>query len=196
MNPFEIDFGALFTACRKALLGAPDWNNTLDTSAQGLRLSYAALALSIPAYYICALAITTERAQISGQAKTLIPPLPFALAALVYLLSFSASVYIICAAVNKRAQFRPWVILRHWSAFFCVLFAASLYGLYLLGLMPFMAANFAALILYLATLAIDIRLAQRAGELELTPAIFTACIIFAMGLSVLLIGVVQIGGAL
>ena len=195
MNLLEIDFGALFTACRKALLGAADWNNNIDIGAKGLKLSYAALALSIPAYYICALAIASERANLSGQARTLVPPLPFSFAALVYLLSFSASVYIICAAVNKRAQFRPWVILRHWSIFFCVLFAASLYGLYLLGVMPFVLANLTALGLYLATLAVDIRLAQRIGELELTPAIFTACIIFAMGLSVLLIGVVQIGRA-
>ena len=196
MNPFEIDFGALFTACRKALLGAGDWNRDIDISAKGFRLSYIAIFLSIPAYYICAIAIATQRAQISGQSKTLIAPIPFACAALIYLLSFSASIYIICAAVNKRAQFYPWVTLRHWSAFFCVLFAASLYGLYLLGVMPFMAANFAALIVYLAVLLIDIRLAQRIGELDITPAIFTACIVFAMGLSVLLIGVVQIGGAI
>ena len=190
----EIDFGALFTACRKALLGGADWKDNIDTGAKGLCLSYAALAFSIPAYYICALAIASERANLSGQTKALVPPLPFSLAAFIYLLSFSASVYIICAAVNKRAQFRPWVILRHWSMFFFVLFAASLYGLYLLGVLPFMAVNIVALGVYLATLAVDIRLAQRIGELELTPAIFTACIIFAMGLSVLLIGVVQIGG--
>jgi len=91
-----------------------NWKDNIDTGAKGLCLSYAALAFSIPAYYICALAIASERANLSGQTKALVPPLPFSLAAFIYLL---------------------------------------------------------------------------------TPAIFTACIIFAMGLSVLLIGVVQIGGA-
>lgn len=188
-----MNLAALLTGCRKALSGAPDWAEGLDLSPHGLWQSFIALALSVPAYYVCSLAIATERAKIAGGPASVVPPLPFAIAALIYLLSFSASTYIICAAFKKPECFKPWVILRHWSIFFITLLAATFYGLYLLGIMPFMIANIAALGLYLATLAVDIHLAQRIGRFDITPAIFTACIIFAMGLSVLLISVVQLG---
>lgn len=191
-----MNLAALLTACRKALLGARDWHEDIDVSQKGFLESYWAIGLSIPAYYLCALAITAERARVAEVDKTPLPIALFAIAAFLYSLAFSASAYVICRAFKKEPQFKPWVILRHWSIFFCVLLAASLYGLFLLGVLPFAIANYAALGIYLATLGIDIRLAQRLGQFDLTAAIFTACLIFAMGLSVLLIGVVQIGGSL
>ena len=190
-----MNLSALLTACRGALWGRNDWAGGVDISAKGLRESFLAIALSIPAYYICALAISAERASLSGQEKQLIPAALFALLTMIYSLTFSASAYIICAAFNKRDTLAPWVIVRHWALFFCVLLAAIFYGLSLLGALPFVIANYLALGIYLATLAIDIRLAQKIAGFELTAAIFTACIIFAMGLSVLLIGVVQLGNA-
>lgn len=190
-----MNLAALLTACRKALLGHTDWASEIDLSARGFWQSYIALALSVPAFYICAISIARQRAVLFETTPSLVPPLPFAFVAFIYLLTFSASAYIICAAFKIQDRFQVWVILRHWSVFFIVLLAATLYGLNLLGIMPFMAANYAALVLYLSVLIIDIRLAQKIGGFDFTPAIFTACIIFAMGLSVLLIGVVQIGGA-
>ena len=195
MNPFQIDLGALLIACRKALLGRADWVEGVDLSRRGFWQSFAALGLCVPALYVCAIAIARQRARIFDMPESLVSPLIFAVVALIYLLTFSATAYIICAAFSKQNRFRPWVILRHWSVFFIVLLTASLYGLNILGVLPFEIANFAALGLYLSVLAVDIRLAHIIGGFDITPAIFTACIIFGMGLSVLLIGVAQIGAA-
>ena len=182
------------TACRKALLGAPDWHEGIDVSQKGFLESYHAVGLSIPAYYLCALAITTQRAATTDVERTVLPVALFAIIALIYSLTFSACVYIICRLFNKDSYFEPWVIARHWSIFFCVLLAASLYGLFLLGLLPFAVANYAALSIYLLTLGVDIRLAQKLGKFDIGGSIFTACIIFAIGLSVLLLGIVKTGG--
>ena len=189
-----MNLAALLTACCKALSGAADWHEDINISQKGFLESYLAIALSIPAYYICALAITTQRALIDGTERSAPPLVLFATVALIYSLAFSVSAYFICRFFNKKTQFAPWVIARHWSFFFCVLLTATLYGFFLLGMLPFGAANYAALGIYLATLMIDIRLANKLGSLDIGTSIFAACIIFAAGLSILLFGVTKIGG--
>ena len=191
-----MNLAVLLTACRKALFGAADWHVDIDMSQKGFLESYRAIGLSIPAYYLCALAITTQRAAAAGIERPALPIALFAIIAFIYSLTFSASVYIICRLFNKDPHFKPWVIARHWSIFFCVLLAASLYGLFLLGVLPFAVANYAALCIYLLTLGIDIRLAQKLGEFDIGASIFIVCIIFAIGLSVLLLGIMQVGSRL
>ena len=191
-----MNLAALLTACRKALLGAADWQDDINISRKGFFESYRAIGLSIPAYYLCALAITTQRAAAADSERTVLPIVLFAILVFIYSLTFSASVYFICRLFSKEAHFKPWVIIRHWSIFFCVLLAASLYGLFLLGLLPFAVANYAALCIYLLTLGIDIRLAQQLGEFDMGASIFIACINFAIGLAALLLGLMQIGGRL
>ncbi len=189
-----MNLAALLTACCKALSGAADWHEDINVSQKGFLESYLAIGLSIPAYYICALALTAQRTIIDGAERPVPPPVLFAAVALIYSLAFSISVYFICRFFNKEAQYTPWVIARHWSIFFCVLLTATLYGLFLIGILPFAIANYAALGIYLATLMIDIRLAYKLGSFDIGTSIFAACIIFIAGLSVLLFGVTQIGG--
>lgn len=189
-----MNLAALLSACRKALLGANDWQDGIDMSQKGFLESYGAIGLSIPAYYLCALAITTQRAAAADIERAALPAALFAIIAFLYSLTFSAGVYMVCRAFNKETRFKPWVIVRHWSIFFCVLLAASLYGLFQIGVLPFPIANYAALGIYLLTLGIDIRLAQKLGEFDIGASIFIACFIFAAGLSVLLLGIIQIGG--
>lgn len=190
-----MNLAALLTACRKALSGAANWHDEIDISQKGFLESYQAIGLSIPAYYLCALAINTQRAAVNGTDRPALSITVFAIITVIYSLAFSASIYVICRLFNKDTNFKPWVIARHWSIFFCVLLAASLYGLFLLGVLPFAIANYAALGIYLATLWIDIRLAQKRGGFDITASIFIACINFAMALIVLLIGVLQFGGS-
>lgn len=173
-----------------------NWQEKFDLTRRGLWQSYLIVLLTIPAYYMCALAIASERAQIDGTPPALISPAIFSVAALLYSLTFSASIYLITLCFNKPAHFRPWAIVRHWSVFFCVGLAASVYGLSLISPLPILFADILALSLYLATLAIDIRLAYKLGEFDFAASIFTGCIIFAMGLSVLLMSVVQIGASI
>ncbi len=190
-----MNFAAYLTGCWRVLLSA-DGTQGFNLSRTGLLQSFTALALTVPGYYLCGLAIVTEHAKQTGEPAQIIPSLVFAVIALLYSLTFSATIYIITRAFDKAERFAPWVIIRHWAVFFCVMGAAIFYGLYLLGIVPFIASSLVALVLYLATLAVDIRLAGKIGGFDFTAAVFTACIIFAMGLSVLLIGVVQVGAAL
>ncbi len=197
-----MNFAAYLSGCLRVLLGADglgadglsaDGPQGFKLSRAGLLQSFFALVLTLPGYYLCGLAIAAQHAKQTGEAAQIIPPLNFGFAAMIYSLTFSATIYIITRALGKAERFAPWVIIRHWAVFFCVMGAAILYGLYLLGIVPFVLSSAVAFVLYLATLAIDIRLAGKIGGFDFTASVFTACIIFAMGLSVLLIAVVQLG---
>ena len=71
------------------------------------------------------------------------------------------------------------------------LLAAALLGLFLAGVLPFVIAINIVLGVYLITLAIDIRLAQRIAGFEWGAAVLTGCIITAMGFTVLLMSIAQ-----
>jgi hypothetical protein len=182
---------AYFRGCWGALVGGADWQAYIKPGPNALFESYIALLLTIPAYYICALAVAAQRAALSGQAAQGFPLPAFVLGALLYGLVFSGGVYLITQITRPKA-FAPWVILRHWSLFFCALLAACVFGLFLIGVLPFGLANLIGFAAYFATLLIDIMLAKRIGQLGWTGAVMTGCLIKAMELSVLLIGVVQI----
>ncbi len=190
-----MNFAAYLSGCLRILLTA-DGAQNFKLSRAGLIQSFLALVLTVPGYYLCGLAIAAQQSKLTGEAAQIIPPLNFAFAAMIYSLTFSATIYIITRALGKAERFAPWVIIRHWAVFFCVMAAAILYGLYLLGIAPFVLSSAVAFALYLATLAVDIRLASKIGGLDFTASVFTACIVFAMGLSVLLIAVVQLGASL
>jgi len=189
---------AYFRGCWRALVGEADWPSFMQLGRRGVYESYTALLLAIPAYYICALAVTAQRANLSGEAAQSLPLAAFAFGAGLYGLVFSGGVYLITSLTRPEA-FAPWVILRHWSLFFCALFAACSFGLFQLGIVPFAAANLAGFAAYILTLMIDIILARRIGGFGWTGAVMTGCLIKALELSVLLIGIVQIsrfGGSL
>jgi len=115
----------------------------------------------------------------------------FAAIVIVYMLTFSACAYILSMIFDRQDRFRPWVIIRHWSVFFGVLFAALFFGLYLMGLIPFAVALGVAFLVFIGSLAVDIRLAQKIVGFDWMGAIYTGCIIAAMGISVIGTGVIQ-----
>lgn len=173
-----------------ALKGEDRWPDFFDLSDFGFRESFFALVLSAPCYFICALAIQTERARVLEQVPAY-PNIVFFLVLAVYSLIFVACAYIISVVFEKMERFKPWVIVRHWAIFFASFLAAMFYGLAYLGVLPFQIANFLALLIYLGTLVIDIRLAARIPGFTWGPAIFTGCIITGMSLTALIIGVAQ-----
>ena len=93
---------------------------------------------------------------------------------------------------DTQDRFRPWVITRHWTVFWLALIIAGLFGLYLLGLLPFSLVNYAALAGFLGILLIDIRLGQIIVPFKIGKSILIACVINAMGLIVILLGFEQI----
>jgi hypothetical protein len=187
VNPIAALIGAI-----KALAGRRDWTDHFDLSRQGLQQSFIALLLTIPAFYLIAHAVQLERARILEEALGAIPLVPFAIILLLYLLCFSAVAYIFAMIFDKQDRFRPWVITRHWSVFWLVLIVAAIFGLNLIGIVPFSAANFLALAGFLCILLIDIRLAQTIVPFPIGAAILVGCTINAMGLVVVLLGFQQV----
>jgi len=121
-----------------------------------------------------------------------VPLAPFAIILLLYLLTFSAVAYIFAMIFDKQDRFRPWVVSRHWSIFWLVLLVAGLFGLYLIGVIPFAIVNYIALAAFLGILLIDIRLAQAVIPFPIGAAILIGCTINAMGLVVILLGFEQV----
>lgn len=79
--------------------------------------------------------------------------------------------------------------------FWLVLIVAGIFGLNLIGVMPFAIANYIALAAFLCILLIDIRLAQTIIPFPMGAAILIGCTINAMGLVVVLLGFEQVVGA-
>ena len=182
----------LLTGCVKALGRNPEWERYFDFSKRALQQSFIAVALSLPFYYVCAAAVQNQRATISGaETATSLPAAAFIIILGLYALTFVMSAYIIAMVFDKLATFRAWVIVRHWSIFFAAKMAAIVMGLNLAGLLPFPWAIYPVMGIYLLTLAIDIRLAARIAGFEWGAAVLTGCLITAMGLTILLIGVAQ-----
>ncbi len=187
MNPIASLYGGV-----KALLGREDWPDHFDLSRKGLRPSFLALLLTLPAIYLIAYGVQVERAVRFGEALAVIPLAPFAIILGLYLLTFSACAYVFAMLFNVQDRFRPWVITRHWCVFWLALIVAALFGLYLIGVLPFGLVNYAALTAFLGLLLIDIRLGQIVIPFKMGPAILIACFINAMGLIVILMGFEQI----
>lgn len=187
MYPLPALIGSL-----KALSGRADWTDHFNLSRKGLQGSFVALLLTLPALYFIAHAVQIERSQRFGEAISTIPLWPFVIILTLYLLTFAACAYIFAMLFDHHDRFRPWVITRHWTLFWLVLIVASLFGLYLLGVLPFGLVNTAAMTGFLGILLMDIRLAQIIVPFNMGKAILIACAINAMGLIVVLLGFEQI----
>jgi len=92
---------------------------------------------------------------------------------------------------EKRSAFYRWATLRHWMVFLALVPLTALMVLAVAGLMPIMVANFAAFVLYISWLFADIRLAYKFGDMGLIGSVFAACMVHALGLSIILTAVVQ-----
>ncbi len=187
MNLWNYLIGSLGALGRRG-----DWPGYFDLSRKGLKLSFLALLLSVPCYYVCAIAIQQQSASLSGN-PPVYPTTPFFLILGLYALMFVVCAYILSIVFDRMDSFRAWVITRHWSVFYAALLAAIFSGLFIVGVVPFVLLYGGLMIIYLGTLAIDIRLAQKIAGFEWGAAILAGCIITAMSLTILLIGVAQIG---
>jgi len=187
MNPVASLFGSL-----KALAGRADWPDHFDLSRKGLQASFAAVLLSLPAFYLIAHGVQIERAKLFGETIQTVPLAPFVIILMLYLLSFSACAYIFTMVFDHQDRFRPWVITRHWTVFWLALITAGLFSLYIIGAMPYSFVNYAAMAAFLGILLIDIRLGQVVIPFKMGKAVLIACAINAIGLIVILLGFEQI----
>lgn len=154
-------------------------------SRRGLKISFIILWLSLAPLYLSAFAVASEHGL---ELNTLL----FILITGLYLLSFSLLALCVVMLFDKQDRFRPWVITRHWAVFYLSLTTALCFGLYLIGLLPFMAANGIAFAAYIGLLAIDIRLIQKVVGMNWGMAILMGCTIIAAGLTLLMLSIQQI----
>ncbi len=188
-----MNLSGYLTGTIKALGVQSDWAKNFNLSKMGLKESFIAVGLTLVFYYICALAVQTQRAiMIGAEAPMAIPLSAFWLILLLYALSFVGCVYLFTQVFDKQDRFRAWVIVRHWTVFFMSFLAALSLGLFVLGFLPFSWAITGVFALYLATLIVDIRLAQKIGGFDWGAAILVGCVIHAIGLAFILTGVMQV----
>jgi len=185
-----VNLPRLFKGSVNALGQGEDWPEFFDLSRSGLKQSFVAVLLSLPFYYVCAAAVQAYTAQVNETPATL-PALAFFIVLLLYAMMFPLVAYIMCIVFDRQDRFRSWVIVRHWTFFFAALVAAIIMGLSLAGIVPFELAQIQVFALYLGTLVMDIRFAQKIAGFDWTAAIFTGCVIAASGMMMILIGVVQ-----
>jgi len=185
-----VNLPRLWTGCLKALGSDDGWPDHFDLSRKGLQQSFVAVFLSLPFYYVCAAAVQAYTAQIT-EAPARLPAFAFFIVLLLYVMMFPLVAYILCLVFDRQDRFRPWVIVRHWTFFFTALISALIMGLSLAGIIPFKIAQLPVFALYLGTLVMDIRFAQKIAGLEWMAAIFTGCVITAMGMMMILMGVIQ-----
>lgn len=172
-----------------------DWRRFFDLTRTGLQRSFLTIPLSLPFYYLCALALHQQRSLVlasnpdgGASAPVLIAPLPFVLICLAFGFSFSALAFAVSRAFGKADTLRAWITIRHWGFFFMIVLASFLLGLTFIGLVTFPMVLPFLFILYLGTLAVDIRIAQKVADFDWGGAILVGCMITALGLSIILMG--------
>jgi hypothetical protein len=102
--------------------------------------------------------------------------------------------YLISYLISAPERFRPWMIVRNWAVLGLAVIMALGFALYLGGIAPFKLAYAIALIGYIGSLLIDIRLAQTVAQMNPVAAVFTGCAIAIASLLVMLAGFASVAG--
>lgn len=155
------------------------WEQDFDLSAAALPRSFVAVAAYIPLGFVAALAVMRYNDNTAS-----IPYGSIAITLGLIALTFPLIAYLLCMVFDKMDKFRPWVIVRNWAFFVALTLMAAGFALFLIGVLPFFVAYVIALGLYLATLAIDIRLAWRVAGFDWMGAIFAGILISAASMMV------------
>ena len=186
-----MNFARAFLGLFAVIGNWPNWESYFDLSRKGLKFSFLALLLALPAYYIFISGIYEQGAKLQNIERGPVPIAPFIILTSVFLLSFTASAYLITMITDKQDRFRPWVIVRHWAVFVLAWVVAAFFGLHAIGLMPFNVAYGIAFAAYMGGLAIDIRLLYKVAEFKLGAAILLGCLIVAVSLTLVMLGLEQ-----
>lgn len=195
-----MNLARIFTGCLRAFGRDAGWAENFDLSEKGFRASFLALLLSMPVLYVCYAGIFRQRRIVMEAQPELVdnlpvmvsPPMLF-LILIIFGMMFPIVAYVLCLVFEKMDKFRPWVIVRLWTFFFIALLMGALFGLTMLGVLSFAAIIPPIFVLYMGTLLVDIRYAQKIAGFEWGAAVLAACIITAMGLTVILIGTSSLG---
>lgn len=149
------------------LSGNPDWRNHFNLRRDGIRAGFAAMISSVLFYGVMAYAM-----QVNSGTDSQTGPALAAIFLSVYVFSFAVYAYGAVFFLNRTDDFRPWLIVRSYIAASLAAVIAVLFGLFLLGVLPFFIGYWAALFIFIAQLLIDIRLAQTVLDQDWIASIF------------------------
>ena len=173
-----------------AVLGTwPNWEQYFDLSRKGLKLSFAALMLSLAPLWVMAMAVQAERARFLEVDISTPNILVYILTVGLWLFSFPAMAYLIAMIFEKLDHLRPWTITRNWAVLNLSLVTGGAFGLAWMGILPITVAYGIAFAAYFGLLGIDIRLIQKVAGFNWIPAILLACVIVAVGLTFVLLSI-------
>lgn len=172
---------------------ADDFPKFFGAPKPAFQNSLAAIGGSVLLIMIAARAIIMLRHKIidDPSATTHVPALQIGMTAFFYLLAFTLIAFMLSVIFDRREAFLRWTAVRHWLVFFALVPLTLLLVLAKVGVLPIMLANAALFIVFIGCLFADIRLAYKLGEMGIISAIFAACMVHAMGLSIILTAVVQ-----
>jgi len=160
-----------------AVMGRENWETQFDLSRKGLQKSFYAILLLFPAFYICSYAVQKARAEALEQLVVTLPGGRFVALTTVLIFSFSISAYVIAMIVDKQDL---------------VVVPALAFALSIIGLLPLNAAFYLAMIAYLFSLVVDIRIIQEVLNYDLGKSVLLACLLTAITLMILTAGLSQI----
>jgi len=138
-----------------ALSGDAQWRDHFNLRRDGLQWGLAAMIAMIPLYGVMIYA-----AQVNSGAPSQVNPALGVIFIAIYIFSFALFAYGTAFFLNQTDDFRPWLIVRSFIAVSLAVIMALLFGLYLIGILPFIIGYWAALIMFIGLLLVDIRLAQ------------------------------------
>jgi len=150
-----------------ALRGDADWRRHFNLRRDGLQWGLAAMIAMIPLY-----GVMTYAMQVNSGAVSKINPALGVIFIGIYIFSFALFAYGAAFFLNQTDDFRPWLIVRSFIAATLAAVMALLFGLFLLGILPFIIGYWVSLIMFIALLLIDIRLAQTILRQEWMASVF------------------------
>lgn len=133
----------------------------------------------------------TGNAEAASSLPLPLPLFQIGVTAFFYLLAFTATAFLLALVFNKKEAVWRWATLRHWTVFYALIPTALILVLAGHGLLPVIFATVVLFTGFVGWLFVDIRLAYKVGEMDIVGSIFTACIVHAVGLAIILTAVVQ-----
>ena len=178
-----------------ALMGrAPrdEFPNYFGEAKPAFANSLAAIGGSVLLIMIAARYIIALRRRITGAEEAAgFPALQVGVTAFIYLIAFTAIAFMLAAIFDRKEAYYRWATVRHWMVFYALIPTTLALILAKLGVLPLMLANGLLFVVFIGWLFADIRAGYKLGEMGIVSAIFAACMVHAMGVSVILTAVVQ-----
>lgn len=170
-----------------------DFRDYFGDAKPAFQNSLAAIGGSVLLILIAARGVISlqRRAALDEAVDTAIPAFQIGITAGLYLLAFTLIAFMLCLVFDRRGAYLRWAVLRHWMVFYALVPTAVVLTLAAAGWLPAALANGVLFAVFIGWIFADIRVAYKAGELGLMSAVFAACMVHAMGLSVILTAVVQ-----